>query len=495
MCRRLLLTIGVAFVLLVGLSSLSHVDSKEATKMPINVGSDLQLFVDDRLIEKMTNTSLRLHSPVRREVVFRFDAPWEGSQSGYVAVMKDGDRFRMYYRGGGDLSQEVICLAESTDGVCWTRPSLGLYDFKGSKDNNIVFIADRKSYGEAHNLTPFKDENPAARPDQRFKAVALYFFFDEKIGEKRKMLVALTSPDGIHWKRLQEGPIITEGSFDSQNVAFWDAAQQVYACYVRGGYQGKRAIARSTSTDFIHWTKPEWLDYGGAPLEQFYTNAITPYFRAPHIYLGFPMRFVPERTTVGADGRKVDALSDAVFMSSRDGRHWSRTFMEAFIRPGLSEHNWGGGHSNNTPAWGILPTGEGEISIYWSENCGTHEQAWAEMLPHLRRGTLRTDGFVSVNAPYAGGESVTRPLTFEGKELVLNYSTSAVGSVRVEIRDAGGRPIEGYTLADCPEIYGDELERVVAWKNGSDVSRLAGRAVRLRFVMKDADLYSIRFRP
>jgi hypothetical protein len=464
----------------------------DALTEPIDIGSRLELFVDGRLIDRVNNVSLRMHEPERREVVFRFDAPWEGSQSGYVTVLKDGDRFRMYYRGGGDLStEEVTCLAESTDGIHWTRPSLGLYEFDGSKENNIVWIGDRKSYAEAHNFTPFKDENPAASPEQRWKAVGLNRWLDPAINDHRMMLFALISPDGIHWKKLREEPIIREGSFDSQNIAFWDTERQEYVCYLRHGREGKRSIMRSTSPDFVNWSKPEWLGFGDTPLEHFYTNAIIPYFRAPHIYLGFPMRFVPERTTVGAEDTKVDALSDAVFMSSRDGLHWDRTFMEAFIRPGLSRHNWGGGHGNNTPAWGILPTGEKEISIYWSENYGTHEQAWGK-LPQVRRGTLRVDGFVSVSAPYSGGELVTRPMVFEGNRLVLNYSTSAVGSVRVEIQDADGKPIEGYALDDCPEIYGDEIERVVSWKGGSDIGRLAGRSIRLRFAMKDADLYSIR---
>lgn len=107
---------------------------------------------------------------------------------------------------------------------------------------------------------------------------------------------------------------------------------------------------------------------------------------------------------------------------------------------------------------------------------------------------LRTDGFASVSAPWAGGAMVTKPFTFTGKELELSYRTGAPGFVRVEIQDAAGTPIPGFTLDDCPEIIGDELGRIVAWKQGADVSRLAGRPVRLRFVMKDADLFSMRFR-
>jgi len=123
----------------------------------------------------------------------------------------------------------------------------------------------------------------------------------------------------------------------------------------------------------------------------------------------------------------------------------------------------------------------------------------------MRRYTLRIDGFVSANAKYTGGELVTKPLTFDGKELVINYSTSAVGSIRVEIQDKDGKTISGFAMDDCPEIYGDEIEKVVKWKSGSDLSSLKGvdqtrfltdpsKAIRLRFALKDADLYSIRFR-
>ena len=110
------------------------------------------------------------------------------------------------------------------------------------------------------------------------------------------------------------------------------------------------------------------------------------------------------------------------------------------------------------------------------------------------RYTLRTDGFVSVNAPFRGGELVTRPLTFTGRELTINFATGAAGGLRVELQDADGRPVAGRALADALEQIGDELERVVTWKSGSDVSTWAGQRVRLRFVMNDADLYALQFR-
>lgn len=113
---------------------------------------------------------------------------------------------------------------------------------------------------------------------------------------------------------------------------------------------------------------------------------------------------------------------------------------------------------------------------------------------HIERLLLRTDGFASITAPWSGGEMITKPLTFEGSELEINYRTGAPGYVQVEIQDATGTPIPGYTLDICREIIGDEIERIVRWESGTDVSGLAGQAVRLRFVMKDADLFALKFR-
>jgi len=465
-----------------------------ASEQPVPVGAGLGVFFDQYLIERMEGAVLKLHSPVPRGTVFTFDKPWEGGQSGYVTLLKDADQYRMYYRGGGDLGREYTCVAFSADGVTWTRPSLGLFEFEGSRDNNIIWTGPEKSYSESHNFSPFIDANPTCRPDQRYKAVSLSKTGPPG-GDRRKVLYAFASSDGLHWRRLGDDPIIVEGAFDSHNTAFWDTVQKQYVCYLRQTQQGKRSIARATSADFVHWSRPVLLDFGATPIEHFYTNAILPYPREPRVYIGLPMRFVPptERNRVGLDQRETDGLSDAVFMSSHDGLRWNRTFLEAWIRPGLDPKNWGGAHGNQMPAWGVLQTGPTELSVYWTDHYDNYPAK--ELIPRLQRGTLRLDGFVSVSAPYGGGRMLTKPAVFEGRRLAINVSTSAVGSVKVEIQDASGTPFPGYGIEDCIEIWGDEIERVVAWKAGADVSKLSGRPIRLHFVLKDADLYAVRFLP
>lgn len=434
----------------------------------IDIGSRLELFVDDYLIESVTGVRQELQHPVQREVALQFDAPWEGPTSYYVTVFRDGDVIRLYYRGSnheGPDFHEVTCYAESRDGIVFSRPHLGLFEWNGSKANNIIWTGPG-----THNFAPFLDTNPTCKPEERYKAVA------------GGPLVAIASPDGIHWKLMRDEPIITEGAFDSQNIAFWDSVRGEYVCYLRDFADGIRTIRRATSKDFIHWTKPEWLDYLHAPKEHLYTNAIQPYERAPHIYLGFPKRFVPTRKKVLE--HPYEGLSDGVFMCSRDGLHFRR-YVEAFIRPGLDRNNWT--ERSMMPATGLVQTSAEEISIYYLENY-RHDTC------RLRRATIRTDGFVSMSADYPGGEFVTKPLRFEGSELLINYATSAAGSVRVEIQDEAGNALPGYSLDECLEICGDEIEHVVVWQQGSDVGELAGKAVKLRFAMMDADLYSIRFR-
>ncbi|HIE04105.1 MAG TPA: hypothetical protein EYP61_05045 [Candidatus Latescibacteria bacterium] len=446
----------------------------------VDVGSGLELFVDDHLIEVMDGVSLVLHHPTPEEVVMEFDRPWEGNTSGYVTVFKDEDIYRMYYRGSHydwgsrRVTHEVTCYAESEDGTNWTRPELGLYEFGGSKRNNIVWIGS-----ESHNFTPFRDLNPDCPPEERYKA----------LGVVKGGLRAFASPDGIRWKLIREEPVITKGAFDSQNLAFWDPVRERYVEFHRGSYEGWRHIMTCRSDDFVRWTEPTWLDFGDAPLEHLYTNAVIPYFRAPHILLGFPMRFLPERKKI--EEHPMMGVSDGLFMTSRDGLRWRR-WGEAFLRPGPQRERWW--QRNNMIAWGLvttrsrLPEAPDVLSIYSNENYYVGPC-------RLRKFSLRVDGFVSVGAPYSGGEFTTKPFKFEGKRLVLNYSTSAAGSIRVEVQDREGRPIPGFGLEECEELYGDEVEAVVGWKGGTDLGRLARTPVRLRFVLRDADVYSLQFRP
>jgi hypothetical protein len=469
-------------LLLLALAAAGHAD--EPAK-PLELGTRRELFVDRYLIDTLTNLSLTLERPRDEGIALRMDKPWEGAFCGYHTVIRDGDLFRLYYRGlpaaGKDGSAaEVTCYAESKDGVSWVKPELGLFTVRGSKANNVV-LADLPPF--SHNFCPMLDTRKDVPKGERYKALA---------GTSSSGLYAFVSADGLRWRRLRDKAVITKGAFDSQNVSFWSESEQCYLCYFRVFVQGIRRIARTTSKDFVTWTEPVLMDYGGRPVEHLYTNQTSPYFRAPHLYLGIAARFFPGRqvlTEEEARAIRVDPdyfkdCSDAVLLSTRGGSRYDRTFMEAFLAPGIGAENWVS--RTNYLALNVVPTGPHEMSFYVNQNYG-------QPTCHLRRYTLRLDGFASVTAPYGGGELLTRPFTFTGKELVFNFSTSAYGGIRVEMQDAGGKPVTGYTLDDAVELIGNDIDRAVRWKGGKDVSALAGKVVRLRVTMKDARLYALKF--
>ena len=179
-------------------------------------------------------------------------------------------------------------------------------------------------------------------------------------------------------------------------------------------------------------------------------------------------------------------------MTSRDGLNWDRRFPQSFIRPGREKRNWF--NRTNMTATGVVSTGDDEISLYVLRH-------YKFPSIHMERMVLRTDGFVSLNAGYRGGEVVTKPLTFKGNNLVLNFATSAAGSIQIEIQDEAGRALPGFALEESPLVWGDEIEHTVRWKRShagattyEPLKRIVGKPVRLRLVMKDADLFSLRFR-
>ena len=435
------------------------------------IGSSPELFVDKRRIARMDGVELRMHRPRPAEVAVRFDRPWEGPLSAYVTIFQDGHRFRMYYRGWAEAEgRDFTCYAESPDGIAWAKPDLGLVEYRGSKANNIVWAGVG-----VHNFTPFLDTNPAAPAAERYKALGR--------GEQNKQsLHAFASPDGIRWTPMSSKPVFTEGKFDSQNLAFWDATIERYRCYFRTPYQGVRGIGVTESDDFRRWDAPLLIALDPPAPEHFYTNAITPYFRNPSYYFGFPKRFHPGRKKLG--DHETDGISEAVFLSSRDGVAFDRVFMEAFLRPGPDRENWG--DRSTMPAWGLVQTGDTEMSLYYSQH-------YRFPSAHLRRGVLRLDGIASAHAGYAGGELITEPVRFTGRRLRLNYSTGAGGSLQVEIRNRFGQVLPGFSLDSAPQLYGDSVAEEYVWKSRMGVGSAEGEPVQLRFVLKDADLFSYRF--
>ncbi len=493
--------------------------SASEQSQPVEIGSRRELFVDQTLISRLQGDIRReLHAPVPREVVLVHDDPWEGTGSGYHSLFHDGERYRLYYKAWhleaeqGKLKTNrhplYCCYAESEDGIHWVKPELGLYDFAGSKANNITLASGKLGavHVDAGHPAVFLDENPEAPDDARYKAIVR--------SPSPNGLIPLRSADGLHWSPMTDAPILQgQGAFDSQNLAFWDPNIQKYRAYWRffktiqnDKRRSYRAIRTATSEDLIHWSPATELTYENSPDEHLYTNQVKPYHRAPHLLIGFPTRYVDRgwsdsmRSLPDVELREIrassvqrygTAITEGLLMASRNGTHFER-WNEAFLRPGIERPGtWQYGHQYI--AWhvvetaGSLPGAPNELSLYASEDY------WHGEGSRLRRYTLRLDGFVSLHAGWEGGDVITRPVLFQGQKLYLNASTSAAGGIRVELQQPDGTPLPGLALQDASVFFGDTTDRAVTWRDHPSLESLQGKPVRIRFQLKDADLYAFRF--
>ncbi len=452
-----------------------------------------EIFVDNKLISHMENLTFRLCEPIPAEKVLYFDKPWEGKFSGYITLIHDKDMYRLYYRGlpvskADGSTSESTCYAESKDGIHFVKPSLGLFEVNGARDNNII-LANAPPF--SHNFAPFLDEKPDVSPEERYKAVA---------GTFDSGLFPFASPDGIHWRRLSDKPILKGESwedfaFDSLNAAFWSTYEQKYVLYFRtwnGPNREYRWVSRTTSNDFFNWEKPVVMDKGNAPWEHIYTNQTIPYFNAPHIYISICARFVPgckvlsdeEIKSIGVELNYSHDCSDIIFMSSRANNIYNRFFLNAFLKPEYPPENWVS--RTNYPARGIVPINEYQMAFYVHKN-------YAQDTAHIQRYLLRIDGFSCISAGYDEGSLTTIPITFTGNNLFLNFATSATGYILIEIQDKDGNPLPGYEFKNFTLLKGNRIHFKASWKGIDNLSQLQGIPIRLSIQMKDADLYAIQF--
>jgi len=500
----------------------------------LDIGDRRQVFLDDRFFAASRNVELVVHPPRKTgERTLLADRPWEDGDIGvYCCVHKVGDIYHLWYPAGPG-----ICYARSKDGIHFEKPSLGLTEYKGSRDNNIVIG------GGAAGLDKCGSEgmvflDPTAPEDQRFR-------YAVRISDELKDTVVFSSPDGIHWKLTHEHVLTftapqKPNHLDSQNVIFWDDRIGKYVAYMRRNVKKTgprlRTVARSESDRLGGFAEaqdapivlgPDEQDakLGDANVMDYYTSGVIKYPWAQDAYYMFPQayfHYTPRHLAEFPKDCPVNAGPlDTRFAASRDGIAWNRFDRRPFVRLGMK------GEFDSKCArvfYGLVPSVDGrEMYQYylgsdqlhgWSTvdpNQPPNERARAERNNRLltaaglaptantsivSRLVSRRDGFVSVRAAYAGGEFTTPPLKFAGRELVLNVDTSAAGLLRCELLDEQSRPIEGYRLDQCDLIHTtNEIDRRVSWSGKSDVSTLAGRPVRLRIAFRDTDIYAFQFRP
>ena len=520
---------------------------------PLEIGSRRQVFIDERFLGSAKGIELVVHPPTKTgELTIVPEHSWETSIYAYSTILKEEDTYHLWYDAvaprkkppdGGDAVWQggmirSLAYARSRDGIKWEKPMLGLAEIFGSRQNNVVLGYGAGGIkGGLHSTAVFID--PKAPSGEKFRMVAY-------VVEMPRALQVFSSPDGIQWKLTHKNAIVFESKehhLDSQNLVFWDDRISRYVAYMRrnlrpAGSQG-RVVARSESENLGHFMNaevtpvvlaPDRLDphYYDArenryiPIIDFYTGPVVKYpwaedayYMFPSVYYSYHSRFHHEFKDEPVFDFQGDGQSkansgplDVRLAASRDGIEWHRHDRRPFLELGMK------GEIDSKSIYmvlGLVPAlNEREMYLYYSASDRLHGYGYhpqSEILTRvglgsagnqpqaLTRAVLRRDGFISVRAAYTGGEFTTPRLRFDGRELVLNVNTSAVGTVQVEILDQLGNPIEGYRLPDCDRIHtANEINRPVNWNGRSDVSRLVGQPVRLRFVMHATDLYAFQFR-
>lgn len=497
----------------------------------INIGKNRECFFDTFLIdEDATTAEQRLHKPVRDKVILELDKPWEGKYNTFFTAFFAEGLWRMYYTSTISATEKYVSYAESRDGENWVRPELGIVEFDGSKKNNIILSIEMLKEFEFtgfDNFSVFYDENPRCLPDEKYKMVAWW--------QGHASLLALFSADGIHFTKPRL--VTDDGEFDSQNRAFWSEAHGKYFCYYRGEHEPDESISivdRSytdkvanalfdpekfllrepgdgtfsfmrdvrviESEDFLNWSAQKRIVTSGADF-QLYNNVVFPYPRAPHVLVGFPLRYVERKAWTknydelcGAEHRMKRvkkqarfglAVSDGLFMSSRDGYNFKK-YDEALIPPPAENPEafvYGDGTACpvliETPS--AIPGADNEYMLIVRESF--RAVAGFNKLVKYR---IRLDGFVSL---HAGGEvkrAATKKFIYDGSELYANIATSARGSAYFTLRSGD----EEYTSV---EVFGNSTDKRIRFEDDEAVARLSGKPVTLTVEMFDCDIYSIRF--
>ena len=484
----------------------------------ITLGSERQLFVDGFLIASLDGARQTLNQPTKHpgnpviSGVATGEPRWEaGMRHSFASVLYDRETklFKMWYSlwaGSGGDEESVLCFTSSDDGIHWQRPWLDLYQHGEWKKTNIVMPHSGIGSGV------FEDQRESD-PDKRYKM--LHMWKDYKI-------YASYSADGLRWKPYNDGKEVffQPPGHDSQMIAYWDEDLGKYVGIIRdrtgriskvrprlvsdpAGRAGWkkvwdpkknrspenhsiRRVGQIESSDFINWTNYRVIVGPDAhdPLnrDQFYNMEVIPY---QGLRIGLTTVFTYD----------PDFPRGAVQLtSSRDGRNWQRIGDRGpFLGPSsrVGDFDWG----TIYPLQGPFVKGD-EIWIYYTGHGVDHNHVAPPGVDGFPNGIglakLRLDGFVSVDAGEEGGTLTTKAFTFSGAELVLNADASQ-GRILVEVLDVNGQPIAGHARDDCSPVTGDSVRHGVKWRETTNLERLEGKPIKLRFHLQSAKLYSFSF--
>ena len=467
-----------------------------AQGQPIQVGLQKQLFLDDYILAATAGTTRKLHQPVKDpgNPLISPPAPLAGNPEllhlgGSVIYDQEENLFKMWYEANNATrTHAAMAYATSTDGINWDMPCFNKISYPewtmpgcSEGENNFLFEGKvDNSYAELV-VSAFKD-NHETDPSRRYKMV----YRNDDVGAGTGSVWAAFSPDGINWSG-ETGPIILDA--DSFHSALWDPGLGKYVVHSRfnrnhhASLPPQRQVLQSESDDFVTWRthgvilKPDEHD---PPDTEFYNMEWMPY---EDVFVGF----------ISVFHTATDKL-DVQLAFSRDDRNWVRAGnREVFIPNSPAPDAY-----DNGMIWNVLqhPIVVGdEIFIYYNGASGLHGAYWSgdPQGGGIALAKLRLDGFVSMNTD-ATGTLTTKPLAMTGDQLVINADAKE-GSIRVEILNEDNLPIAGFSKEDAVPVDKDAIRQTVRWKQGSDVSPLAGKTISLRFYLDRSRLFAFQFTP
>ena len=448
--------------------------------IPIDVGR--QLLVDDFLVES-TDLRRTFHRPqyYAGNPVLKADKRWEFSDGvGKAMPFSDGvffdpaDKlFKIWY-----ASVNATLYATSLDGVHWEKPALDV-----KPGTNIVHVGRRDSSTVWLDL---EEKDPA----RRFK-----FFYSSGHGNP---LILHYSADGIHWGQ----PIAKSIGWSDRTTMFWNPFRNLWVLSLRDHdwtpensprteYSGRLRRYWETADlangmtfkegEPLLWTMADRLDARRVDLNvqpQLYNLDAVAY---ESLLVGLFSIWRGQPT----DSEKPNEVTVGF---SRDGFHWDRPDRQAFLPASGNFGDWN--FANVQSAGGVCLVVGDRLYFYVSGRAGTRGGR-ASGATSTGLATLRRDGFASLDG---SGELLTRPVRFSGKRLFVNVDATA-GELRAEMVDEGGRAIAPYTLANSLPVRIDNTLQEVRWRGVEDLAGLAGKAVRIRFRLRHAQLYAFWVSP
>ncbi len=467
----------------------------------IEIGAERQLFVDDRLISRVHGLERRLHRARKRGPVLIAERPWEGTRVYcFGTVLRDEtEGYRMWYisrLGGGNQHRapglspqgDEVCYATSPDGVHWERPNLGLSEFDGSTDNNILF---------ANGHCPSVLYDPDAPDDERYRMAV--HGWGEHAGYTLRH-----SADGLRWTFYDESPMFSPTVRNEVMCLTHDPRTRRYFAYHRRWADNytprRRVIGASWSDDFRHWSParliivPDEQDIGHAFSErlgaEFYDMSGFWYESG---FLGILPVFVvesyePDASADGSNKSPWDGPIEGQFVHSNDGLDWRRFEDRTPILPRGDAGSFDAGCILGCANAPVIH--DDQVWLYYTGVNTTHGGSMPPKTISIGLAVWRRDGFVSLAAGDRDGYVETPPLLTVGSQLYINANSTG-GQLTAEIVTVDGAVRRGFSRAECVRCEGDAVRHRVTWRERRGIDPT--HPFRLRFHLRNADLYSYRF--